>query len=153
MTVDTSRPFTVVTQFPTDSSGALNEIRRLYIQDGKIIQNAVVKGSEPLNYLNDDYCKTAGGTQYLALGGTKGMGAAMSRGMVLAMSIWWDGGSNMNWLDSGNAGRCSSSEGNPSNVIKVQPDTAVTFSNIKWGEIDSTYKPSSSIRRAVRTHY
>ncbi len=68
------------------------------------------------------------------------MGASLARGMVLIFSIWWDTGGYMNWLDTGSSGPCNTTEGNPSVITRVQPDPAVTFSNIKWGEIDSTYK-------------
>ena len=40
--VDTTKPFTVVTQFHTDNgkaSGTLNQISRLYVQNNKVIQN------------------------------------------------------------------------------------------------------------------
>lgn len=47
-TVDTTRPFTVTTQFLTQGNpsnitkGILNEVRRLYVQDGVVIENAPV---------------------------------------------------------------------------------------------------------------
>lgn len=43
MTVDTSKPMTVVTQFITDDgtdTGTLKRIHRLYVQDGKVISNS-----------------------------------------------------------------------------------------------------------------
>lgn len=43
MTVNTNSKFTVVTQFLTSNnstSGTLSEIRRLYVQNGKVIQNS-----------------------------------------------------------------------------------------------------------------
>lgn len=137
--VDTKRPFTVVTQFPA-VKGKLTEIRRLYVQDGKVIQNAVVNvtGKPIVNYLDDEYCATGGG-HFMDLGAMEGMGDALLRGMVLIFSIWWDTGGFMNWLDSGDSGPCNSTEGDPNVIVKVQPDPAVTFSQIKWGEIGSTY--------------
>ncbi|KAF2194260.1 glycoside hydrolase family 7 protein [Zopfia rhizophila CBS 207.26] len=132
--VDTSKSFTVVTQFPA-KDGVLQEIRRSYIQNGKVIENAVTGGP-----INQAFCDKNGAAKYGSLGGHKGMGEAMTRGMVLAMSIWWDEGGFMKWLDSGNAGPCNATEGDPKNILKVEPAPAVTFSNIKWGEIGSTYK-------------
>lgn len=44
--VDTSKPFTVVTQWITSdntSNGDLVEIRRLYVQNGKVIMNSAGK--------------------------------------------------------------------------------------------------------------
>lgn len=54
------------------------------------------------------------------LGGLKGMGEVMARGMVLVLSIWWDEGGNMNWL---NSPPCSGTEGAPYSIlVKVQPN-------------------------------
>ncbi|KAK6532086.1 endoglucanase 1 [Orbilia ellipsospora] len=66
------------------------------------------------------------------------MGQALARGMVLIFSIWNDAGQNMNWLDSGSSGPCSSTEGNPSTILANNPGTHVIFSNIRWGDIGST---------------
>jgi hypothetical protein len=47
----------------------------------------------------------------------------------------------MDWLDgkASGSGPCDATEGNPA-VIKVnQPDVSLTFSELKWGEIGSTY--------------
>lgn len=141
LTVDTTRPFTVVTQFPADTSGKMTAIRRLYVQDGKVIQNAVVNitGTALFDEINTEYCSRPGGGKFIPLGGVEGMGSALSRGMVLIFSVWWDVGGFMNWLDSGNSGPCNATEGDPKVIVQVQPDPAVTFSQIKWGEIDSTY--------------
>lgn len=139
--VDTTRPFTVVTQFPADGSGVLKEIRRIYVQDGVQIPQAPVNmASLPagLNSLTQEFCDATPGSsrRFNELGGLKGMGEAMARGMVLAMSIWWSDSDNMNWLDSP---PCSPDEGAPSNIVKVEPDPSVVFSNIKWGDIGSTF--------------
>lgn len=138
--VDTSRPFTVVTQFPA-TDGILTEIRRLYVQDGKVIQNAPIniEGPEPGDSTTDEFCVATGATAFNRLNGLEGMGSALSRGMVLIFSVWWDTSGFMNWLDSGNAGPCTATEGNPEEIVKVEPSPAVTFSNVKWGEIGSTY--------------
>lgn len=67
------------------------------------------------------------------------MGTALASGMVLAMSIWNDAGGYMNWLDAGKAGPCGPKEGMPSRILKEHPNTDVTFSNIKWGDLNTTY--------------
>lgn len=58
--VNTQKPFTVVTQFLTDdgtTSGTLQEIRRLYKQGSKVIQNVAVNFQDgTLNSLTDAYC-------------------------------------------------------------------------------------------------
>jgi cellulase len=141
--VDTSRPFTVVTQFPTDNTGKLKQINRLYVQDGRVIQNPTVNitysGPQGINYINSGYCNATGAARFQDLGGLTEMGEALGRGMVLAMSIWWDAGGFMNWLDSGNAGPCNATEGDPNVIQKVQSNLNVRFSEIKWGEIGSTF--------------
>ncbi|KAJ9165308.1 Glycoside hydrolase family 7 protein [Coniochaeta hoffmannii] len=121
-TVDTSRPFTVVTQFAA-SGGRLSQITRKYVQNGRQIGG----GGTISN------CGSEGST-----GGLAGMGQALGRGMVLAMSIWNDPAQQMAWLDSGNNGPCTSGQGSPSNIQSQHPDTHVVFSNIKWGDIGST---------------
>ena len=37
------------------------------------------------------------------------------------------------------AGPCGPKEGMPSRILKEDPGTHVVFSNIKWGDIGSTY--------------
>lgn len=69
--------------------------------------------------------------------------------MVLTFAIWNDATGYMNWLDSGSNGPCSATEGNPELIIKENPTTHVVFSNIRWGDIGSTFnagsgQPSSS---------
>lgn len=90
--VDTTRPFQVITSFPANKAGKLARIERKWVQDGEVIKNAVVnvEGRKPRDYLDDDYCEeNPGGTRrFTELGGVEEMGNALSRGMVLAMSIW-----------------------------------------------------------------
>lgn len=154
--VDTSRPFTVVSQYPANKDGTLKQYNRLYVQDGRIIKQATINvtaetnealanfyGNGKQNFMDEEYCKVSGGTErYLDLGGTREMGAAMSRGMVLIFSIWWDAGGYMQWLDGSatNSGPCDATEGSPENIVKAEPFPEVTFSEVKWGEIGSTYK-------------
>jgi cellulase len=136
LTVDTSKPFTVVTQFPA-KNGTLQEIRRIYVQNGKVIENAMISTT---GHMNDEYCTKNGATKFLSLGAMKGMGQSLDRGMVLAMSVWWDESGFMKWLDSGNAGPCNATEGDPKMIQKIEPRPTVTFSQFKWGDIGSTFK-------------
>jgi len=55
------------------------------------------------------------------------MGDALERGMVLIFSIWNSDGDFMNWMDSGNAGPCNATEGDPKLILANQPDTHVTW--------------------------
>ncbi|KAK3319408.1 cellulase, partial [Apodospora peruviana] len=139
--VDTSRKFTVITQFPA-VNGEVTSIKRMYVQDGKLIESHVVDapGLPKVDALEDGFCSKTGARRYLELGGTQGMGDAITRGMTLVFSIWWDEGGGMRWLDSGEAGPCNATEGNPSIVQQIEPQPEVTFSNIRWGEIGTTYK-------------
>jgi cellulose 1,4-beta-cellobiosidase len=83
-TVDTSSKITVVTQFLTtdnSTSGALREIRRLYVQNGQVIQNSKtnVEGMQEYDSVSDEFCsaqKTAFGdpNTYQAKGGMAAMG-------------------------------------------------------------------------------
>lgn len=137
--LNTSRPFTVVTRFPSNSSSCLTGIRRLYVQDGIVIQNVAIDTSGTPAVLDQDYCTAANGAKrYNELGGMSVMGDALSRGMTLAFSLFWDTSTNMKWLDSGNAGPCGSTVGSLKVIQQTQSDPAVTFSKIKWGEIGST---------------
>ncbi|KAF2472520.1 cellobiohydrolaseI [Lindgomyces ingoldianus] len=170
-TVDTSKKLTVVTQFYTTdntATGTLKEIRRLYIQNGKIIQNAKVSiaGMSTEGSITDAYCasnkKVLGGTDHFTqLGGLKTMGDALGRGMVLALSIWDDSGSYMGWLDQERypadadaatpgvgRGPCPVTGGRPAELIKQYPDAKVVFSNIRSGEIGSTFSNGTVLRFA-----
>ncbi|KAK3323332.1 endoglucanase EG-1 precursor [Cercophora scortea] len=163
--VDTSRVFTVVTQFLTTATnntvgGDLREIRRLYVQDGKVIENAQVQvpGIDRGNSLTDEFCrqekKVFGSVNsFAAQGGMKTMGEALRRGMVLVFSVWNDNGSDMKWLDGTfpvgsdplkdlgtGRGPCGVDEGSPEQIVAGALGIGVKFSNVRRGEIGSTYK-------------
>jgi len=166
MTVDTSRKFTVVTQFLTSNnstSGTLSEIRRLYVQDGRVIQNSkvAVPGMTAYDSITGAFCdaqKSAFGdtTSFQNKGGMAGMSAAMNRGMVLVLSVWDDHAVNMLWLDSNYPttadaskpgiarGTCPTTSGVPTDVESQSPNASVTYSNIKFGDIGSTYTGSTT---------
>lgn len=161
MTVDTSKPFTVVTQFVTSdntSTGTLTEIRRLYVQGGKVIQNSNVNipGIDPVNSITENFCtqqkSVFGDTNAFAQhGGLAKMGQSLGNGMVLSLSIWDDYSAGMLWLDSNYPtdadatkpgiarGTCGTSSGLPTTVESTSPGASVTFSNIKFGDIGSTF--------------
>ena len=162
-TVDTNSKFTVVTQFLAPE-GTLTEIRRLYVQNGKVIQNSLTRIpaiSPAVNSITDGFCnaqKAAFGdaNSFGTHGGLAAMGAALARGMVLVMSIWDDHAAGMYWLDSvyptdanpaqpGTLrGPCSNTTGDPTTVEATEAANSVTFSNIKWGAINSTFGTTSS---------
>lgn len=160
LTVDTTKKFTVVTQFITNdgtTSGTLSEIRRFYVQNGVVIPNSqsTVSGVTG-NSLSDTFCaaqKTAFGDQnvFATKGGMATMGASLKKGMVLVMSVWDDHTADMLWLDAPypptkdasapgvSRGTCGASSGAPKDVESASASASVTYSNIKWGPINSTY--------------
>ncbi|KDQ13783.1 carbohydrate-binding module family 1 protein [Botryobasidium botryosum FD-172 SS1] len=161
MTVDTNKKMTVVTQFLTDDGtamGTLSEIRRLYIQDGRVIQNSKINvpGIPTGDSITDAYCASQksvfGDTNaFAAKGGLAGISKSFANGVVLVMSIWDDYAANMLWLD-GNyppdksptlpgvaRGTCAAGSGKPADLEVVSPDATVVFSNIKFGDINSTH--------------
>eukprot|EP00939_MAST-03C_sp_MAST-3C-sp1_P001629 g1629.t1 len=164
--VDTSKTFTVVTQFHTSDgtdSGDLVEIRRLFVQDGVVVQqpNASIAGLETYDSITDEFCstqKTAFGDPNIfgKKGGLKVLGDTLDRGMVLVMSMWDDHAADMLWLDSDyplnksasqpgvSRGPCPTSSGKPDDVESQHPDSNVKYGNIKVGAIGSTFGPSPS---------
>merc|ERR1719382_566399 len=172
--VDSSKPITVVTQFLTTDgtdSGDLSEIRRYYVQNGKVIPNsqATILGDKfQGNSITDKYCDAqkdlfGDPPDFEKKGSLKTMGEALDRGMVLVMSFWDDIMAHMLWLDSamGKGGKrkpgvlrgpCSINTGVPTDVRQKHPDATVSYTNIKYGEINSTFtagdfsKPNATIQ-------
>jgi len=140
--IDTQKPFTVVTQFLTvdnSSTGELTEIRWLYVQNSNIIPNPPAVSGKG-DSLTDSFCEPF--TAFQSHGGMKTMGQALARGMVLVFAIWNQPDGFMAWLDGGDNGPCNATEGDPKNIVNTMPDTSVTFSNIKWGDIGTTFGSS-----------
>ncbi|TGO50385.1 hypothetical protein BOTNAR_0394g00010 [Botryotinia narcissicola] len=161
MTIDTTKPFSVVTQFITDDgteTGTLTEIKRFYVQGDVVYEqpSSDISGVSG-NSITDDFCaaqKTAfGDTDYFTKnGGMAAMGKKMADGMVLVLSIWDDYNVNMLWLDSDyptdkdastpgvSRGSCATTSGAPATVEAASGSAYVTFSSIKYGPIGSTFK-------------
>lgn len=157
-TVDTSKKMTVVTQF-IGSGSNLQELKRFYVQDGKVISNPepTVEGLSG-NSITQPWCdaqKTAFQEEVYPFndhGGMASMGKAIQEGMVLVMSLWSDHYANMLWLDSNYPldkdpsqpgiarGECATDSGKPDDVERDHPNAQVTFSNIKFGPIGSTFR-------------
>lgn len=59
----------------------------------------------------------------------------------------------MQWLDGSatGSGPCDAREGAPANIRAIQPDVAITFSEIKVGEIGSTYAKSCAADNCLRS--
>merc|ERR1711971_155627 len=160
--VDTMKPMTVVTQFLTTDGtddGDLSEIRRYYIQDGKVIHSPTTKnlGVDDTDSITDGFCdakKDLFGDEndYKELGGSKAMGESLDRGHVMIFSLWDDVEVNMNWLDSTfpldkpasdpgvKRGECPGGESStPTYVRNNFPDGYVSFKNAAIGEIGSIH--------------
>jgi len=159
--VDTTKPFTVVTQFITSDGtdrGTLSEIRRIYLQNGKVIPNSQVNfpGIKTYDSVSDAYCndqkKLFGDrNDFEAKGGLKSLGDTLDRGMVLVLSLWDDHAVHMLWLDSNYPttqpptkpgiarGPCPTDSGVPDDVESKYPNSNVKYMNIKYGDIGSTY--------------
>jgi cellulose 1,4-beta-cellobiosidase len=155
LTVDTSKVFTVVTQFIGDP---LTEIKRYYVQGGKVIPNSQSQIANVTgNSITTAFCdaqKAAFGDNYTfkTHGGMASMSSALKGGMTLVMSVWDDHYANMLWLDStypttntapgGPRGTCDVSSGVPADVESKSASASVTYSNIKVGPINSTFTQS-----------
>ncbi|KAJ4424139.1 hypothetical protein N0V82_001187 [Gnomoniopsis sp. IMI 355080] len=95
MTVDTSKPFTVVTQFLTTdntTNGTLGEIRRMYIQDGKLIENAMVtnlsgQSVQMPGTITQDFCTAKNASSYLRLGGMSEMAGIIATTPELSVTF------------------------------------------------------------------
>jgi hypothetical protein len=160
--LDSSKKFTVVTQFHADSAGELLNITRFYVQSGARIDlptlyvrppsdgshyGPFAKPAITKDYCTDIYDRWDGAASYAPLGQ---MGKNMENGMVLAMSAWYakesyvDGkptGSQtgMSWLDGVNqwgkyvkAGPCHTTTTDAGGPYHA------TFSDIRIGDIGST---------------
>nr|BAF57378.1 putative glycosyl hydrolase family7 [uncultured symbiotic protist of Neotermes koshunensis] len=126
---------TVITQF-VGSAGTLTEVRRKYIQGGKVIQNPTVNvySNGNFNSLSEAFCKAAGHplsgwTSFAA------MGQSFGRGHVLVFSLW--DSFDMGWLSG------STEYGPSTSSDKLEAEThldaKVIWSSIKYGDIDTTY--------------
>merc|ERR1719265_530142 len=98
-------------------NGNLAEIRRYWVQDGKVVKQSVAKHLERSEGKNKFKCKGYGNSitdqfcvsmnqrfgdydHFTHHGGLKEMGESLKRGHVLAISLWDDVDVAMMWLDS-----------------------------------------------------
>lgn len=165
--VDTSKKFTVVTQWNQDpSTKDLASITRFYVQNGKKIplpepkEEALAKVAVPtvgpkldgkkLLGISDEFCDAkaatfeADGNAFKDKGGLKQMGESLKRGMTLVLSVWDDDLFGMNWLDEkmgdgagDNRGTCEKGSGDIDKVRNSGMGKKVSFGNIRWGKVGS----------------
>ncbi|KAI9905648.1 hypothetical protein PsorP6_013487 [Peronosclerospora sorghi] len=156
--MDTTRPFTVITQFITrdnTSTGELVEIRRLYKQDNRVVTNpeSTWPALTGIHSLTEPMCssyKTFFGEHAYQVGRLAQLGKQMTGGMTLTFSVWADYTKRMVWLDSYEKGKdptvpgvvrgpCDPDGGDPASVFANYPNAGVTFMNIRSGDFGSTY--------------
>jgi cellulose 1,4-beta-cellobiosidase len=151
-TVDTSKKFTVVTQFAND------KVSQFFVQNGKkiVIPGPTDESISSTSDITPEYCANAyqafgDRNRFEEVGGFAQLNKALAVPMVLVMSIWDDHYSNMLWLDSSypvdkagtpgaDRGDCSTSSGAPADVESQYPNAQVVWSNIRYGPIGSTVK-------------
>ncbi|KAI0025365.1 putative cellulose 1, 4-beta-cellobiosidase [Xylariomycetidae sp. FL0641] len=149
-TVDTSKKFTVVTQFAEDG------YTQFFVQGGKKIEipGPTYDGLPASSTITPAYCKAqfellGDRDRFSEVGGFAKVNEALSMPLVLVMSIWDDHYANMLWLDSsyppekagepgGDRGDCAPDSGVPTDVESSIPDAKVIWSNIRFGPIGST---------------
>jgi cellulose 1,4-beta-cellobiosidase len=152
LTVDTSKKFTVVSQFSP------NKLTQFLVQNGvkHVIPSPTYDGLPDSSDITPDFCDNqfevfGDRNRFAEVGGWTALNEALTIPMVLVMSIWDDHYANMLWLDStyppekegqpGAArGPCSQDSGVPSDVESQYPNAKVNWSNIRFGPIGSTVK-------------
>ncbi|KAG9084054.1 Exoglucanase 1, partial [Ceratobasidium sp. 370] len=88
---------------------------------------------------------------FSTMGGLATMDKSFTKGVVLVLSVWDDHAANMLWLDSNYPtsgdpatpgiarGTCATTSGVPADIESQSPNASVTYSNIRFGDIGSTY--------------
>jgi len=148
-TVDSSKKFTVVTQFTS------TKLTQFFVQGGKKIPipAPAFDGFPKEGSITPEYCtamfKVFGDRdRFSEVGGFPQLAKALQLPMVLVLSIWDDHYANMLWLDSTypvdksgpgfDRGDCATTSGVPKDVEGSIPDAKVIYSNIRFGPVGST---------------
>jgi len=136
--LDSSKPFTLVTQFKThdnSDSGRLTQITRFFVQDD--VRFGEMSETLPIGMsTSDEFCtaQASGGTDtFYAKKGMAGLGQALDQGMVLALSI------RKADQPGGWTGPCPSTM-TTEEVDEASGYSAATFAGIHYGMLDSTQK-------------
>lgn len=112
--VDSSKKFTVVTQFI--GSSTLTSIKRIFIQNGKQFP----QGNSITTKLED-------------------ISKSFALGHVLVFALWAQDYGDMSWLDAWDNGPCDASKETSGYFKEHNPNATVTYSNIKYGDLNSTF--------------
>nr|BAF57383.1 putative glycosyl hydrolase family7 [uncultured symbiotic protist of Neotermes koshunensis] len=126
-TIDVTKPVTVVTQF-IGAGTSMSAVRRKYVQNGKVIDSP---GMVNNSYCNWVHCQCPNGDWNPLIP----MAGSFARGHVVVFSLW--DGNGMMWMDGGNNGPCKSYD--VASVEATRPNLKVTWSKVRFGDIDSTY--------------
>merc|ERR1712061_229151 len=121
------------------------------------------------NSITDKYCDAqkdlfGDPPDFEKKGSLKTMGEALDRGMVLVMSLWDDILAHMLWLDSAMGkggtdkpgvlrGPCSTDTGVPTEVRQKYGSATVSYTNIMYGEINSTFTAGDSSKPAYASKH
>ena len=143
-TINTEKPFTIVTEFRDDGKGHLAGMYQYYYQDGKKIEqpeygfgdgNAMTQETCTKifkHFKDDDFFNDHGGMPQFS--------KPVERGMTMVLSFWDDMATDMNWLDTGARGRCNVGDGDPKTLREKHPDAKFGIRHLRWGPIGSTHK-------------
>jgi len=155
-TIDTTKKFTVVTQFKGSGTN-LSAIKQYFIQNGKKFEVPASKYVDNGTEITEEFCEASNAAfkdaqKFKEVGGLGQMGDATGNPMVLTLSVWDDGFANMLWLDGVKyptdrdasepgvpRGTCALTGSEPATVREKFRNAKVTYSNIKFGPIGSTY--------------
>ncbi len=141
--VDTSQPFTVITQFLTADGTDKTDIvrmKRYYQQNGKTIDGGELTSAS----IKEHKTKFDEVNHYEQLGGFKAMTESFRRGQTFVISLWDDASVNMLWLDStypvgstapgAKRGPCDSTDPKRADIWSLRrnfPNSQYTLSNLK----------------------
>ncbi|KAG9412140.1 hypothetical protein AC1031_017769 [Aphanomyces cochlioides] len=149
-TLDSSKPYTVVTQFITDDNtaiGNLVEIKRYFVQNGKTIAHPDPNWPglrQPGSSITDGFCDQVKAVfnsvnDHKAKGGLVAMGKVLQRGLVLSFTSWTG---DLPWLDGSYPGsdptKPGGSQGSCAPNSPIPTYAPITVSNIRVGDIGST---------------
>jgi cellulose 1,4-beta-cellobiosidase len=135
-TIATSQKVTVVTQF-IGTGTVLEEIRRFYVVSGKIVYNPkVTVAGQQFDSITSAFCQRAG-FQTSDWHTLNQLAASFARRHVFVFSLW--DSDNMQWLDGQSAGNGPCAQQSTANIEASHPGMTVTWSNLKVGDLDSTY--------------
>lgn len=147
-TVDTSKPFKVITQFPVDSTGKISKVIRSYQQNGVTIEGPTLNAASIIA-AHKAFKET---DRFTALGGFTTMSESFARNHILVLSLWDDTSVQMRWLDSvypvGSAapedyrGPCSSHNNDPSYLRSTYPNSKVIYSDVQIKSLSGSTPPS-----------